>query len=262
MRFLVSTAYRRTLQELEPQRRQIVWHSACLHAHMTTMRTRMRRRLLLLAILPVAALGQEAEPLARIEATAIAALAGQLPPSARIAASGIDPRLRLPVCSQPPTAEPPAVRGASATVTVRCGQPAWTVYVPLRISDLRPVLVLTRAAARGEILSAALLAPQERDVAQLPFGYFEDPQVATGQQLRRPLAAGAVLTPSDAESPRLVRRGDAVTLIGRSGGIEIRAGGTALGDGAQGERVRVRNDSSRRTVEGMVSGPGLVEVRL
>ena len=175
---------------------------------------------------------------------------------------GIGPRLRLDACAEHPVAEPPAVRSANATVTVRCSAPAWTVYVPVRISDLRPVLVLARAAARGEALSASLLSVQERDVAQLPFGYFEDVEAVTGHELRRPLAAGAVLTPNDAEPPRLVRRGEAVTVIGRSGGIEIRAGGTALGDGARGERVRVRNDSSRRVVEGTVTALGTVEIRL
>lgn len=216
-----------------------------------------------LAALPsLAVSAQEIESLQRIEAVAIAAVSGQLPPSATVGSGSLDPRLRLAACSESPVAEPAAVRGANATVAVRCTAPAWTVYVPLRISDPRPVLVLTRAAARGEALSASLLSVQERDVAQLPFGYFEDPTAVAGYELRRPLAAGAVLTPNDAQPPHLVRRGEAVTVIGRSGGIEIRAAGTAMGDGARGERVRVRNDSSRRVVEGTVTARGTVEIRL
>lgn len=216
----------------------------------------------LCALLPWCAGAQSFEPLERIEAAAIAAVSAQLPQSARASAGTLDPRLRLAACAQAPVAEPPAVRGANASVTVRCTDPAWTVYVPVRISDQRPVLVLARAVARGETLTAALLSVQERDVAQLPFGYFEDAQAVDGHVLRRALAAGAVLTPNDAEPPRLVRRGEAVTVIGRSGGIEVRATGTAMADGGQGERVRVRNDSSRRIVEGTVTAPGTVEIRL
>lgn len=215
-----------------------------------------------LAALPPAVSAQAIESPQRIEAVAIAAVAARLPLTAKVSGGSLDPRLRLDACADPPVAEPPAVRNANATVTVRCSAPAWTVYVPVRISDLRPVLVLARAAARGEVLSASLLSVQERDVAQLPFGYFEDVEAVSGHELRRPLAAGAVLTPNDAQPPRLVRRGEAVTVIGRSGGIEIRAAGTAIGDGARGERIRVRNDSSKRVVEGTVTAPGTVEIRL
>lgn len=214
------------------------------------------------ALLPLPGRAGEIEPLQRIDQVAIAAAAAQLPPTARVAGGSLDPRLRLPACAGAPAAEPPAVRGASATVTVRCSDPAWTIYVPLRISDPRPVVVLTRASPRGETLSDAVLELQTRDVAQLPFGYFESVDALAGQVLRRSVAAGAVLTPADAEPPRLVRRGEAVTVVGRSGGIEVRASGTAMADGAKGQRIRVRNDSSRRIVEGVVVAAATVEIAL
>jgi flagellar basal body P-ring formation protein FlgA len=204
----------------------------------------------------------ETEPLQRLSTIAVAAVSAQLPPSAQISSGALDPRLRLPACNTSPQADPPAVRGAQATVTLRCAEPAWTVYVPVRISDPRPVVVLARAAARGETLDESRLVLQERDVAQLPFGYFATLEQALDMEARRPLGAGAVLTPNDAQPQRLVRRGETVTVVSRSGGIEVRAGGTALTDGARGERIRVRNDSSRRIVEGVVTAAGRIEVTL
>lgn len=221
------------------------------------------RRLLTLSLvlgttLPLKA--AEFEPLQRLDALAIAAVSVQLPPTAQVSGGTLDPRLRLPTCTSTPTADPPAVRGAQATVTLRCAEPAWTVYVPVRIRDPRPVVVLARAVARGETLDAGMLSLQERDVAQLPFGYLATLEQALDMEARRPLGAGAVLTPNDAQPQRLVRRGEGVTVISRSGGIEVRAGGTAMADGARGERIRVRNDSSRRIVEGVVTGAGRIEV--
>ena len=81
-------------------------------------------------------------------------------------------------------------------------------------------------------------------------------------QLRRPAAAGSVLTPELVEAPRLVRRGELVTVTARTGGIEIRTQGKAMRDGVQGERIPVENASSRRVVEGQVTGRGQVEVTL
>src|SRR3546814_7484362 len=67
------------------------------------------------------------------------------------------------------------MRGASNNVSVRCeGPTAWTLYVPVRVRDLRPVLVLARAVRRGEPIDAGMLRAETRDVAQLPFGYLTE----------------------------------------------------------------------------------------
>ncbi len=203
------------------------------------------------------------EPLSRIEAAALGAVRAQLAPTASVSAGPLDARLRLPACARPPLADAPSLRGATATVAVRCAGPAaWSVHVPVRISNLQPVLVLTRAAQRGEAVTADMFVTQRFDVAQLPFGYLGDFKLVDGQQFRRPLAAGAIPTPADLEAPRWIRRGESVQLLGRAGGIEVRADGKALADGAAGGRVRVENRSSRRVVEGTVTAPGVVEVRL
>ncbi len=217
----------------------------------------------LLLMLPMAiASAQTTEPLQRIQSVAQAAAAAQLPPSAQVSANGLDPRLRLAECEESPQADPPSIRGAQATVAVRCAVPAWTVYVGVRISDPRPVIVLSRSAARGDVLDASMMELQERDVAQMPFGYLDTLRAGLGQQLRRSVPAGTALSPNDVEGERLVHRGDIVTVLGRAGGLEVRTSGKAMNDGAEGDRVRVQNDSSKRIVEGVVSARGVVEIRL
>lgn len=184
---------------------------------------------------------------------------------ARIEVGALDERLRLPACAQAPQTFLPAGnsgRGA-LSVGVRCDAPvAWTLYVPVRISELRGVLVLTRALAPGEIITADAVAVQERDAATLPYGYVGDPAQAVGKTLRRPLAPGAVLTPDAIAAARVIRRGQSVTLLGRSNGIEVRAQGVAQGDAGVGDRLQVQNSGSRRNVEGIVRSADTVEVGL
>lgn len=74
-----------------------------------------------------------------------------------------------------------------------------------------------------------------------------------------PLAPLAAETPP-ASAERLVRRGEPVTLRLRRGSLTIATTGRALTDGALGARVRVLALATRRTLEGVVEGPG--EVRL
>ena len=51
-------------------------------------------------------------------------------------------------------------------------------------------------------------------------------------------------------------------LVARGPAVEIRVAAIALADGRPEERVRVQNAASQRVIEGVVRGPGLVEVPL
>jgi len=75
-----------------------------------------------------------------------------------------------------------------------------------------------------------------------------------------PLAEASPPPPPAVEAERLVRRGAPVTLKLRSGSLTIATVGRALADGKRGERVRVVSLATRRTLDGLVDGPG--EVRL
>ena len=78
---------------------------------------------------------------------------------------------------------------------------------------------------------------------------------------RRSLPEGASLSHSLLAAPILVRRGDAVVVEARDGGLCIRTTGEALEDGAHGKLLKVRVDSgSKRVLRARVSGPRRVEV--
>lgn len=61
-------------------------------------------------------------------------------------------------------------------------------------------------------------------------------------------------------APLGVERGDGVVLLYRSGMLEIRADGRALSKGAKGQQIRVFNQATRRTISGVVEGPGMVVI--
>ena len=176
----------------------------------------------------------------------------------------LDTRLRLPVCAAALQTElPPGTRPLGAVaVGVRCPRPAWSVFVPGRITVHKPVVVTTVSLARGAVLAASDLALELRDLGTLPAGYLADPETLVGQTLRRPLQARTVVLPGMAAAPTLVARGERVALQAGGGRIAVQVEGEALADGALGETVRVRNLATRRVVQGTVGGPQLVIVDL
>ncbi|HLA75627.1 MAG TPA: flagellar basal body P-ring formation chaperone FlgA [Gammaproteobacteria bacterium] len=177
----------------------------------------------------------------------------------------LDPRLRLAACEIPLEAFLPAggQSQGNTTVGVRCqGARPWLLYVPVVVKAFSDVLVATHALARGAQISASDLKPVALDMANLPADYLSDPQQVIGKTLKRPLSSGGVFGASLLEAPRIVRRDQQVTLLAEDAGIEVRMGGQALSDGEQGQVIRVRNTLSKLVVEGIVTAPGVVKVRM
>ena len=229
---------------------------------------------LLLGLLasPAAVLARDFQPLQDIRQAVQAFVESQPPPAGgtlQVTVGRLDPRLRLPHCREPLQAFlPPGgrLRGGT-TVGVRCPESGadakpWTVYVPARIGVRGRVLVTRHPLPRGSRITASDLEYREFDLTTLRRGYFTDQERLVGKILRQALPAGKVVSPEILDRPKLVRRGQEVTILATSGGFEVRMKGQAMMDGASGEIIKVRNLSSRRIVEGEIIAAGTIKVPL
>jgi flagella basal body P-ring formation protein FlgA len=177
--------------------------------------------------------------------------------------AAVDEQLRMPACGAPLAALVQSQNSAGLTASISCAAPTpWSVYVPVQVSRRAEVLVLTRPLQAGEPVTADALSRQVRDVSELPYGYVGVADKAVGQSARRSLPAGTALAPSDLAAPRLVRRGQPVTLVSRVGRLSVRADGQALADGAAGDYIAVQNVNTRRQVRGRIRSGQEVEVDL
>lgn len=180
-------------------------------------------------------------------------------------ADDLDPRIRLAECGGPLEASVPfKTRNARRiTALVRCpGPKPWKLHVPVRLTVIQPVVVVTRAMPRDSVLTPDDISLAEQDTGQLDYGYLSSIHDAVGQRLRRPLLAGDAVSPGDLEMPALVKRGQKVTLVAQSAGLKIRQAGIAREDGIRGQVIAVRNESSGREIEAIVRSAKSVEVLL
>lgn len=199
------------------------------------------------------------------EAATGAALAGLPEGNHGATAGALDSRLRLAACDGPlDTFIKGAGRGRSRiTVQVSCPGPSqWKIHVPVNLTQVEPVLVLTQPVQRGQVLSADHLGTEERDVVRLSGGYFTRVGQVVGQRATRPLRAGQVLAANSLAAARLIQKGQAVTIEASGGPVSVRMAGKALADGAAGQRIKVLNLSSNRAVEAVVKSSQVVEVLL
>lgn len=177
----------------------------------------------------------------------------------------LDPRLRVPECGAPLDTFFPAGSQAAGntTVGVRCRGPhPWLLYIPVTVRVMADVVVAARPLPMNTVISGTDVKVARRDLSRLTAGYFTRADEVAGKVVNRPVSLGTALTPLVLAAQTLVKRGQEVTILAKTGTMEVRMTGRALSDGAAGDTVRVRNLSSKRIVEGTVTAAGVVQVAL
>lgn len=88
------------------------------------------------------------------------------------------------------------------------------------------------------------------------------PAEAAGQEATHRIMAGTPVHASDVAQPRVVRRGEAVTISIATGALRITSAGRALADAGKGEPVRVLNIATSRTLDAVADAPGQVSIQV
>lgn len=119
--------------------------------------------------------------------------------------------------------------------------------------------VLTRSIERNEIVKSSDVIVERRPKAEVGNDVALRDR-AVGMQARKQLRAGQALKVADLGKPDMVSRDQAVTLIYEIPGLYLTGRGKAVDSGTEGDIVNVVNLQSKRTVQGVVTGPGQVSV--
>jgi len=177
--------------------------------------------------------------------------------------SQLDSRLRLAQCPLPLTSTlaPGSQFSGKTTVHIRCNSTSpWTVYISAQIQLYGKVVQTLTPLGRGHILKSTDLVLVEEDLSRIRYGYFTDKNNLIGKQLRRQLAQGRVIKANYVKSKTLVKRGELVSIIAENTGYSVKMTGTAMASGALGDRIRVKNTSSKRIIEGTIKEVGVVSI--
>jgi len=127
-------------------------------------------------------------------------------------------------------------------------------------SEAADTVVVTRSLNRGDILNESDIAIEKRSRREIQGEPLRDVSAAIGMALQQSLRAGQPVRGSDVTRPQLVKRGETVVMNYQVPGIALTVRGKAEDGGALGDIVNITNVQSKRTVQGVVSGPGQVTV--
>ncbi|MCG8416049.1 MAG: flagellar basal body P-ring formation protein FlgA [Pseudomonadales bacterium] len=178
-------------------------------------------------------------------------------------ASALDTRLRLKKCSEPlqTFGNGTEIRSSRVTVGVRCtGNSPWTLYVPVTVHALAPVVYTSKPLLRGEIVEPASLEIRQEPLDRLPRNALQSFEQVIGMEVSRAMSADSPLSLGNLRSPKLIRQGQEVIILAEGAGLAVRMAGNALKNGAKGEVIPVKNSSSGRVLEGRIVSESTVLV--
>jgi len=155
------------------------------------------------------------------------------------------------------------IRGGKApwigrqTFELFSGEQSQVLRATVRRNEM--ALFTVRNIERGMIVrqgDVELRVTQDR----LPSNALTSTEAVVGMEARQPLRADMLLTAGQVVAPRLVERGETVTVFARTGGVLVRTLGIAQQHGAMGELVRVETLDGDDRYAARVSGHRELEV--
>jgi len=180
-----------------------------------------------------------------------------------VSVRAIDPRLKLKQCAKPLAFElqgQTIKRNNTVKVSCRSKTTPWSIFTMSTITQEVYVIGAATELPRRHIITQEDLIPIKQDIHKLRGGYATKEKILIGQQLRRPARAGSVIYQNQLQLPKIVKKGDKVTIITNRGGLSVIHQGIAMGNASKGERVQVKNKRSSRIIQASVISPGRVEV--
>jgi flagella basal body P-ring formation protein FlgA len=127
-------------------------------------------------------------------------------------------------------------------------KPLTTQRITGRIEYMTKIPVLRESMSTGTVIGKNDIDFIDIPQRNIKAGMVLNADDLDGMTPRRVLIAGQSINAGDLESPRMVERGETVTMIFNASGLQLTAQGKALENGAKGDRIRIVNTASNKTV--------------
>jgi flagella basal body P-ring formation protein FlgA len=147
---------------------------------------------------------------------------------------------------------------------VAIGEKDMNVVERIRVSGqvhrMLEIPTLSRRLAKGEIITEHDITWVKARADRTQRNVIVNAEDIIGMTPKRGLQAERPIRATDIQRPVIVPKGSIVTIILKKPGMTLTATGRAMQNGADGETIRVNNAKTKRTIEAIVIGSGMVTV--
>lgn len=128
------------------------------------------------------------------------------------------------------------------------------------VDEWGEVPVAARSFNKGGIIDQSDYVMARMNLKFVPKDAISEAKTLIGKELTQNLNFGEVFRKSKLSIPPVVTTGARVKILYESGILQASALGTALQNGLKGDLIQVRNDSSRKILEGIVKDASTVRI--
>jgi flagella basal body P-ring formation protein FlgA len=155
----------------------------------------------------------------------------------------------------------PAARLVRATLKSPAYGPAIkTLSLHGYVVDVERIPVLKNRMRRGDIIKASDIQYINVQTDSLAHDVILNAEEIIGTTPRTSLNSASPIRSFDLQHPKIVKRGDKVTMVYSNGRVHIETIGKALEGGAKGDIIRVANGSSNKTIQAEIIADQKVSV--
>jgi flagella basal body P-ring formation protein FlgA len=122
------------------------------------------------------------------------------------------------------------------------------------------VATAARTVDRGSVLKDADLIVERLPRAEVGRDVITNPAQIVGLAPRAGLQPGRPIRAAELMKPDMVQRNETVTLVYEVPGVVLTLRGKAAEGGAEGDVITVLNEQTKRTLQGVIVGPGRVAI--
>ena len=149
--------------------------------------------------------------------------------------------------------------GFSVGVTIN-GKKVTRLTVPVKLEVWGDVILTSKPLGRFQPIGHDDIHIKKMDLARVPSNVIMDIDQVVGHRTNRRIAANCILRKDHVEIPPSVRRGDLVSVVAESAHLKISIKAMAKEDGRIGERIKVVNLRSKRSIYALVVDDRTVSV--
>lgn len=112
----------------------------------------------------------------------------------------------------------------------------------------------------GDIIGQSDIITKKLNLDTVNRGYLTEIEEVVGMQAKKYIPAGSMFQASEIMSPNVIKTGDPVNIIYSSGVINLKTAGIAMGGGAVGDTVKIKNSSSGAILLGEIINKNTVKI--
>jgi flagella basal body P-ring formation protein FlgA len=177
----------------------------------------------------------------------------------------IDQRLKLKKCPSEIAINLPSntVKPGRNTLSVSCtSDTSWRVFMSAYVKLFAYVIASKHPLNKGHLIQKNDLVVKKIEVTNVRSSYLTNIALAINKVLKRRVNRGDIISVNNLAKPILVNKGDTITILAKNNGFQISMKGTALTAGGKGDKIRVKNIRTKRTIQGTVFDKHTVKVNI